>query len=192
MSSQLERWSGSFGDEYTDRNVVDPGSRVGGFHRMLAGVYPASVLEVGTNRGHNLTALKRVFPDAFAHGVEPNEHARELARRAGHIVLKGSVYELPPWRYDLVFTCGVLEHVPPERLAEALTWLYGSAERWLLAVEYASDTDTEIEYRGQAGLLWKRDYGWHAHLLFPDMRLVRSGELDETFDRARFWLWRKP
>ena len=59
---------------------------------------------------------------------------------------------------------------------------------YILAIEYYAKEETEIEYRGQQGLLWKRPYG----NLYQDMglTLVTSG-LADGFDNCKFWLLQK-
>jgi hypothetical protein len=90
-------------------------------------------------------------------------------------------------------TSGVLIHVPPERLDEALTNIHAVAARHILAIEYHADVDTTVEYRGHQDMLWKRDYGVHYLRLFPNLKLVDSGDLTESdgFADARYWLLRK-
>jgi pseudaminic acid biosynthesis-associated methylase len=191
VSSQLERWQGEFGREYTDRNQVDWRTRVDTFRRII----PADtqdVLEVGTNRGHDLLALKAAGFDAF--GTEPAEHPRKRAWETGLPVCSCSIYDLPemhPFPFDLVMTSGVLIHIPPERLDEALTNIYGVAARHILAIEYFAKEDTAVEYRGHTDMLWKRDYGKHYQRLFPELKLIVTGSDLPGFNGATYWLLAK-
>jgi len=73
-----------------------------------------------------------------------------------------AAHDLPPWwsaSFDLVFTAGVLIHVPPAEIDEVLRGMARVSRRWLLSVEYEADVETMINYRGQDDLLWKRPYG---------------------------------
>lgn len=188
MSSQLDRWAGDFGTEYTDRNQPDWGVRLEGFKQVL----PADsqfVLEVGCNRGHNMLAMREL--GKFVYGYEPNNYARGLAHDAGLVVAGRSVYDLPGTPMcDLVLTSGVLIHVPPERLDEALTNLHGVTSKYILAIEYAG-ADEAVEYRGHTDMLWKRDYGAHYQRLFPELELIHTAENVVGFDGATWWLLQK-
>ncbi len=193
MSSQLDRWTGEFGDAYTARNPVDWQTRA----QSLDGLIPTdvgSVLEVGCNRGHNLVALESLDRDLRVFGAEPNDRARKIARKQGLLVHNRSVYNLPmEWQgrqFDLVMTSGVLIHIPPDRLDEALTGLYAASGKYLLAIEY-DGADEMISYRGLEDMLWKRNIGAHYTRLFPDLQLVDVGVAPAGFEEATFWLLKK-
>jgi pseudaminic acid biosynthesis-associated methylase len=194
MNTQLDRWCGQFGIDYTERNIIDPGTRANAFGRLLPPDV-RSVLEVGANAGHNLLAIQQVRPDISAFGAEPAEYAREVARAKKLVIYARSIYDLPSYRrqFDLAFTCGVLIHIPPDRLDEALTALHCIARRYLLAIEYRADTDTAIDYRDHADMLWKRDYGAHYQRLFPKLTLIGEGELTaaDGFAGDYYWLLKK-
>lgn len=192
MSAQLNEWRGDFGRAYTQRNQVDWRTRVDTLNRLLPRDIDG-VLEVGTNRGHNLRAIRHAR-DCYVAGVEPNQEARRIARSAGLIVQNGTCYAIPESdaSFDLVLVSGVLIHVPPDRLDRALQELHRVSARYVLAVEYFSEQDTETPYRGMSGMMWKRDYGAHFVRVHPELRLVDFGDLGTDFDCARFWLMEKP
>lgn len=183
--SQLQEWKGSFGRDYTDRNVVDWTDRYHGFRELLDGLVVGSVLEIGCNRGHNLDALHELGVNAY--GVEPGDYARGIAQSRGLDVIAGDIYNIPAAGHsvDLVFTSGVLIHVPPERLTEAIDELARTSRRYLLAIEYHSDTDEEITYQGMDGMLWRRNYtallgGLHG------FTTVKAGDGPAGFDGASY------
>lgn len=184
MSAQLSEWRGRFGRAYTKRNIVDWRTRVPGFYEMAGHLGLSSILEVGCNRGHNLRALQAVYPHATLRGVEPQRYARHLAQASGLDVVKGDIYEIPGVA-DLVFTCGVLTHVPPGSLQRALHELAVASNRWVLAIEYHGDGE-QLTYRGKTEMLWRRDYE------IPGWNIARTGDLDETFDNSRYWLFERP
>lgn len=196
MSTQLQEWKGQFGREYTDRNVVDWASRAEGFDAIFESAPGpiGTVLEVGCNRGHNLEAIVEDRYPAVV-GVEPNPYARRIALDRGLIVLPGDAYALPfdDASFDLVFTSGVLIHVPPDRLEDAMAEIVRVSRRYVLAIEYYAETDTEVRYRDRDGLMWNRDYGAHYLSLQGGSghSIVRSGDLGPEFDGARFWLLEK-
>src|SRR5664280_956138 len=177
---QLEIWQGEFGKAYTDRNVVDWHSRLPAFKKMLAGLELKRVLEVGCNRGHNLQTLLELLGDgAEIFGVEPNTYALTLARSASDRFspVPGNVFDLPfkDRYFDLVFTAGVLIHIPPDRLADAMREIARVTRRYVLAAEYYAEQDTVIESRGHNDLLWKRNFLTHYQTNVPDLKLVHSG-----------------
>jgi pseudaminic acid biosynthesis-associated methylase len=198
MGKQLDAWQGQFGKEYTERNAIDWRVRLPAFRTMIEGLGVRRVLEVGCNRGHNLVALRQVLGDrAELAGVEPNPHALELAQATGVADFRaGTIYELPfaDGSFDLVFTAGVLIHIPPESLPAALAEMHRCSRRYLLAVEYAAEEETVVPYRGHGDLLWKRDFLREYQAHFPWLGLVRQGYWgkDDGFDRTTWWLLEKP
>src|SRR5260221_13517341 len=94
-------------------------------------------------------------------GVDVNAGALAEAKVAGFDVAEASSLEPEMWKdhSDLVFTCGVLIHIPPETLHETMQQIAVASRRFVLAVEYEADEEEEIEYRGHAGRLWKRPFG---------------------------------
>jgi pseudaminic acid biosynthesis-associated methylase len=197
MGPQLDVWQGDFGKAYTDRNVIDWQKRLPAFRQMLDGLALGRVLEVGCNRGHNLVALRHLLGARVdLVGVEPNPYALDLARATGAAtVLRASALDMPfeDGAYDLVFTAGVLIHIPPADLASSLQAILRRSRRYVLAIEYAATEDTVIPYRGHSELLWKRDFLKHYQTLCPDLTLVRHGywDADQGFDRATWWLLEK-
>jgi pseudaminic acid biosynthesis-associated methylase len=194
----LEAWRGEFGREYTDRNIGDVDVRRSAFANLLEGLQIESVLEVGCNRGHNLVALTELLGEQVnVVGIEPNEYALRVARRSDDRigVLRGDAVALPfaTDAFDLVFTSGVLIHIPPTDLSRAMAEIHRVSRRFILCIEYFAEKDTELVYRGQTGLLWKRDFGGRYEELFPSLTLERTGFLDREagFDSCNWWLFRK-
>jgi len=196
---QLEAWQGEFGEAYTDRNVEDWRTRLPGLTPIVEGVPVHSVLEVGCNRGHNLVAFSELLGlEAEIVGIEPNRHAREIARTSSNriAVLEGSAFELPfkDGYFDLVFTSGVLIHISLADLPKALAEIHRVSRRYILAMEYFAEEETVIPYRGREDLLWKRNFLKHYQTQFPGLKVVREGflGLEEGWDRQTWWLLEKP
>lgn len=90
-------------------------------HRLtewLAGVLQPlgrSFLEAGCGAGRNLAALS-----GDRYGIEINAHAARRARATGATVYEGDLLDelrrLPDALTDVAFTCGVLTHVPHDRV----------------------------------------------------------------------------
>ena len=174
---QLALWRSEFGRDYTDRNDHEKPERVDAWRRLLDGIAPRRVLEVGCNVGWNLEYLKRLGVTEL-YGIEPQLYAVERARWRGPQfgVLQGTAFDLPfkdGW-FDLAFTSGVLIHISPETIGGALDELHRVARRWIVAIEYDHPVEVEVPYRGNHGALWKRDHGavWRAR--FPQLRELRT------------------
>jgi pseudaminic acid biosynthesis-associated methylase len=193
---QLALWRSDFGHEYTDRNDRDKPERVDAWRRLLGGIVPVRVLEVGCNVGWNLVYLERLGISEL-YGIEPQPAAVERARqrRPRFNVLHGTAFDLPfrDGLCDLVFTSGVLIHIAPESLGAALDEIYRVSRRWIAAIEYDDPDEQEVRYRGHAGALWKRDHGaaWQAR--HPGLRLVRRLELGpaDGYDNCTAHLFEK-
>lgn len=201
----LEAWRGAFGDAYAERNQPSAdslASRARFFGRVLA-VAPldpaARILEVGTNIGMNLSALGGLGPFRL-HGVDVNLGALRalrgepaLAARARVVLARAERLPFRDASMDLVLTCGVLIHVPPDRLAEACGEIVRVSRRWVLCAEYFSPRPEEVEYRGARGLLFKRDFGAFYLEHWPGLRLVDYGFLWRRveFDDLTWWLFEK-
>ena len=183
-TQQLALWQSEFGRAYTDRNDRDNPARVDSLARILAGIAPQRTLEVGCNVGWNLTYLRRLGFTGL-HGIEPQPYAVARARaRIGEDpeigIETGTAFALPftDASFDLAFTSGVLIHISPRELGRALDEIYRVSRRWIVGIEYdKADGEVEIEYRGHAGALWKRDHGSAWRLRHPDLVHVRTIEL---------------
>ena len=191
---QEEFWAGEFGTTYTQRNRGDWSARVPFWRSIVDATRPRSILEVGCNRGNNLKALRDVDPSITLYGCDINLDAIEEAHDADLHVVEASVFELgrewPVGGFDLVFTVGVLIHIAPDDLHQAMANIIGASARYVLAVEYPAEQETEIEYRGHSERLWKRPFGdlYRAQ----GLKLVSKGEAPaEAFDRCAWWLLEK-
>ncbi len=204
-NAPIDAWKGEFGDDYAARNrateeTVDNAARA--FAEILSHVQdrlPASILEVGANIGINLRALSGLT-DAVLYAVEPNAHARgQLV--ADKVMPPERLFDavatklpLDDGAVDLVFTSGVLIHVPPADLEAAYGEIHRVAARYILCIEYFSPTPIEMPYRGHEGLLFKRDFGGMWLDLFPALDPVANGffwRRTTGLDDINWWLFRK-
>ena len=102
--------------------------------------------------------------------------------------------DLPDASLDLVFTSGVLIHVAPDVLPAAYREMHRISARYLLTIEYFSAEPEEKPYRGQQGLLFKRDFGALWLEMFPDLQIVDYGFFWRPatgLDNLTWWLLRK-
>ena len=180
-TEQEEFWETDFGDDYTDRNrgagwVAANAALFGKIFARTTGV--GSVLELGSNIGLNLTAIRRLLPEAGLSAVEINQKAAdELAKNLPEVDLRrASILDFRPNRtWDLTFTKGVLIHINPDRLPDVYDTLYQSSSRYVLVCEYYNPKPAEIPYRGHEGRLFKRDFAGELLDRFSDLSLVDYG-----------------
>lgn len=185
---QEAAWRGEFGDQYTDRNMGKvPANRhffravcqAPGINttRHYAGIRFESAIELGCGWGDNLLALRQLFPTIDVAGVEINHRTAAGAReRLQCPIYTHSVLDFTaPRTWDLAFTKGVLIHIPPAELERAYEVLVRSAGRWVLVAEYYNPTPVEVPYRGQAGMLWKRDFAGELLKRYQELSLFSYG-----------------
>jgi pseudaminic acid biosynthesis-associated methylase len=197
-TNRLEKlWSGEFGDAYTHRNRQAADKRGPFWELLIREINPHKVLEVGCNIGANLYWFSKYLSLQDIYGVDINLQAvSEIQQKhPGISAIWSPARELPfrdNW-FDLVFTMGVLIHQPESILPLVMAEIVRCSRRFLLCGEYFAEEITEVPYRGQAGALFKRNYGRLYQELFPSLLLCRQGFLsrDEGWDDVTYWLFEK-
>lgn len=202
-SLQLDAWRGEFGDEYRNRNVADEAmisARMAMWRRILqplTGRPLQSILEVGANIGFNLRALAKLT-DCDLLALEPNAGARSRLVDDGIVaadnVFDGAASQIPldDCSVDMAFTSGVLIHIAPDDLGKSCDEIYRVSNRYIACVEYFADSPQEIQYRGNEGLLFKRDFGEFWMDRHPDLHLVDYGffwRRATGLDNLTWWLF---
>lgn len=195
----LDWWKGEGGDAYTARNRVDWMKRIPFWDVIMEDLKPRAVLEIGSNAGWNLLAIRQAAPHVRLEAVEPNARARAEAIEAHGFEVVASLDDLsnhfvagePILEFDLVFTAGVLIHVPPEELRTMMENIVAASKRYVIAIEYDAPEETEIEYRGESGLLWKRPYGKLYEAM--GLKIIGAAHLppESGFDNCGYWLLEK-
>jgi len=188
MTEQIKKWAGQFGQDYTDRNETslegmeiqsrkDIGvTRADLNEHFLRGIdQSARILEVGCNIGNQLLCLQKMgFNNLW--GVDVQDYALKLARgrSEGIRFTLASALDLPFGNdyFDLVFTSGVLIHIGPLEIAQAMAEIHRCSRRYIWGSEHYADEDTEIFYRGHWDLLWNRDFAQLYLDQFSDLSLV--------------------
>ena len=187
-------WGGEFGDQYVDRNSDSYAHRAPFWSEIVELTGCVDVLEVGCNVGGNLGWLADLIPPHHIHGVDINRKAlAELSRRLPGVNRAWAPARELPYRdrwFDLVFTMGVLIHQPTTTLPLVMSEMVRTSRRWVLCGEYQAETTEEVEYRGHAGALFRRDYGSLFLEHFPELRVQASGFLSraEGWDDVTWWL----
>jgi len=174
-------WAGTFGDEYIQRNQSQEylAANLNFFSRALnqAGK-PSSILEFGANIGMNLRAIKPLFPNIEASGIELNETAAsQLSEFLGaENVFNGSIFEYPVTKtFDVCLIKGVLIHIHPDMLPLVYEKLYNASHKYILVCEYYNPSPVSIPYRGHSDRLFKRDFAGEMLDTYSDLRLVDYG-----------------
>lgn len=203
--NQIDQWRGAFGDAYVDRNQADERrlrASVAMWAKIIdrmSGDPPRSILEVGANIGANLRSLARVT-DAELYALEPNARARSQLEAGGVLptsrILDGMGQSIPlaDESVDLAFTCGVLIHIPPSDLLSVCREMYRCAKKYIVCVEYFSVEPEEQTYRGEEGLLFKRDFGGFWLDNFPGLTTVDVGfnwKRTTGLDNSTWWILKK-
>ena len=178
LSEQERFWQVDFGNQYFDRNVVQPlvAANLALFVKALtrAGRID-SLVELGTNAGNNLQALRQLLPRCELLGVEINASAFAQALDIAQM-WHGSLFDFPRERsFDLTLSKGVLIHLAPELLAAAYDQLYALSQRYILIAEYYNPVPVEVSYRGNSGKLFKRDFAGEMLDRYADLQLLDYG-----------------
>ena len=205
MNKQEEMWAGKFGDEYTRRMIngtEDYAIRQGFWKSFFSRhIDIENILEVGCGYGFNLHNIPLVlgFGQRRLVGIDVNDNSLEDCYRQGRIdTLYGQATDIPfkDNFFDLVFTCGLLIHIPPDDLLPVMSEMVRCSHKYVMFMEYWAEKEEEIEYRGEMGLLWKRPYK-DIFLSFysrhSQYECIDEGFLtkDDGFDDVTWWLFER-
>lgn len=201
LTEQEQFWKGEFGSDYVARHKeLNWRARVPFWRSIVEMTGARSILEVGCNSGANMLAIRRALVEADADvvslwGCDINNAAIEEAGDAGLSVVEASLFNLkaewPEDRFDLVASVGVLIHVGPEDLSSAMDSIISVSNRYVLAVEYADETEVMVPYRDHTERLWRRPFG--KMYVERGLKLVAEGEAPaEAFDACAWWLLERP
>ena len=174
-------WEGEFGNEYITRNKGARwvASNAAFFSKTLARTQKVeTVLELGSNIGLNLLALRHLLPEARLSAVEINTRAAaELRMNLPDVEIHvTSILEfMPRSTWDVVFTKGVLIHINPDKLPLVYELMYTASSKYLLLSEYYNPTPCEVTYRGHEGRLFKRDFAGEMLERYPTLSLLDYG-----------------
>jgi pseudaminic acid biosynthesis-associated methylase len=188
-TEQEEFWAGEFGKEYTDRNSRDPkvwdqfyldnwGVTKSEINAKLLKDLPKDIkiLEVGSNTGMQLKCFQDMgFTNIY--GVELQSYAVEKSKEytKGINIIQGSGFDLPfkDNYFDLVCTNGVLIHIHPNDHSKIMSEMVRCSKKYVMGFEYYSPETLDVNYRGNAGFLWKADFAKIFTDSFPNLTEVR-------------------
>jgi pseudaminic acid biosynthesis-associated methylase len=180
ITEQENFWQGEFGSEYVERSCRGDYERIALWSRILSRTSKIdAVLELGANRGLNLIAINQLMPKVQLSAVEINKKAaNELRSVFPNIDLHiSSIFDYKPSdsSCDMVITSGVLIHINPAQLPHVYELMYNATSRYILIAEYYNPTPIEVDYRGNKGFLFKRDYAGEMLDMYSDLSLVDYG-----------------
>lgn len=193
MQTDSERaWHGRFGKSYTKRNLLTLRQTDALYERrygislsemnmrFLAELDKGMrILEVGANVGVKLASLRRMGFRQLV-GIELQRDAVEMSKKLswtkGLDIIAGRAGDIPfkDGYFDLVFTSGLLIHIPPSELRYVVAEMHRVTNEYIWFLEYFSPEITEVKYRGRSGLLWKADYRRIFLDCYADLETVRS------------------
>jgi ubiquinone/menaquinone biosynthesis C-methylase UbiE len=162
--------------------------------------FPETILEVGGGAGDNLRAIDMIYEQSRAPlkllACDPNEAARKSMADVA-TVMNGDLSALPyaSGSVDLVFTSGVLIHVPPNDLDQALSEIHRVSKRWVLSIEYYNNVPEAVPYRDMPGMMWRRDWGEAWMEKFPNLKLIGYGfvwKRHTGLDNLHWFLFERP
>ena len=181
-TEQEDFWAGKFGDDYIQRNNASKivGAKTALFSKILANTKNVSrVLEIGSNIGLNLMAIKNLIPSCTCSAIEINAAAVQQLKTIPDVkVFEGSAFQFTPEQlgtYHFTFTCGVLIHINPEKLSQVYEMLYTCSTRYIMVNEYYNPSPVEVTYRGHSKKLFKRDFAGDLLAKYTDLELVNYG-----------------
>jgi pseudaminic acid biosynthesis-associated methylase len=154
-------WSGDFGIRYTIRNKIIPEKLVPFYKKALKDLDVEKILEVGCNRGHNLKAIS-YCGQYDLYGIDINPYSILIAREMKEInFANGNIFDIlyKDNYFDLVMTVGVLIHIDPHDLKNAIKELLRVSNKYYLMMEYNYEFEEfeKIEYRDSVGL-WRGNF----------------------------------
>ena len=159
IQTQEEYWKANAA--YHARSPGDPDANYHFFQRALKRAqltYNPTILELGSGIGSNLVALNRCFGAPKMTAVEVNKDALDQVPLGIRKINYSILCWTPDDKWDLVFTKGVLIHIPLESLLRAYRTMVDASNRYILIAEYFCPTSRMIPYRGEDDRLWARDF----------------------------------
>lgn len=197
LTEQEKVWRSEFGEEYNHRNTYSNEeldrvfentmgiSRTKMNERFIGHLdRDIKILEVGCNIGMMLVNLQEMGFKNLS-GIEIQPKAVEAARqRTNNIdIIEGSAYRLPfdDNEFDLIFTCHVLIHIPPENFESAFNEMVRCSRKFIYCDEYFAEEVTEIiNYHGHNNIVWKRNFVKTISTDYPGLELLKEEKLKYT------------
>jgi len=195
-TNQIKTWQ-RIGAEYTKGNPYDPAGREKArsyFFKYATDLDRSlKILEVGCNNGTNLGVLKNMGFKNLS-GVDVLSDAIESAKKnvPDATFQVGSILELPfeDNSFDLVFTCGVLIHVHPNEVTQAINEIHRCSKKYIWGFEYYNEVCEEAAFRARDAC-WSADFASLYAQNHDDLNLLHDDVIamnHRTYDIGVFFL----
>ena len=122
-------------------------------HEITEKLQINSVLEIGCGFGDNLEKfnLEKIV------GIDLSDYAIDKARKK-HPKIEfhvGNVLQIPlKEKFDLVFSCAVIEHIKPNLLKSAFKEMYRISNKYILNIEAYDKTEHKINWHRGENEFW--------------------------------------
>ena len=193
MATKEEKfWSSGFGSEYLERNKFSNKgldrlfldkfgiSRSKLNKEFLAKLKIKNILEVGCNIGNQLLMLQsQGFKNLYGIDIFPEAVQIAKSHTKNINIIQGSAFDIPfkDNYFDLIFTAGVLIHISPKEVKNAMTEIYRTSKKYIWGYEYHNPKYVSVDYRRNKAKLWKGDFCQMYLNLFPDLKIVKRKKL---------------
>jgi SAM-dependent methyltransferase len=180
-------------NKYTDDNKESKQQELTKFiYHITTALGAKKICEVGCNIGNNLFGFPKDFQ---VYGIDRNEYALEKAKvnHPSFKFEKMTINEInfPDSFFDLVFTRGVLIHIPSNELDECLKQILRVSKKWIFHLEYFGNDGEMIKWSRGDNLLWYRNMKkrWSKY----NVEVISETDISENLDfgKMRFTLLRK-
>ena len=175
LAAQELFWKGKFGVDYIKRNFDAQRIKFVGRDLLKNNINVNSVLDLGSNVGHNLDACKLAFPKANLTGVEINKTAFKILNKKYNAVNKSILDLKLKKKFDLVIITGVLSHQNQSDVKKLLKKVYSLSKKYIYLADYFNPKPVQVNYRGHQDRLTKDDFAKKLWSLFPRLRLMDYG-----------------
>ena len=188
VTKQQNFWQSDFGKNYSSRNTWDPATmdeiyketygvtRTEMNNEFIKNLPIQNILEVGCNVGDQLRFLQSGgFENLF--GIEIQADAVEKSKQltTNINIIRASAFDIPfkDSYFDLVFTSGVLIHISPKDIKDAMAEIYRVSKEYIWGFEYFSEQYEEIEYHRQKDYLWRANFPQIFINMYPNLKLIK-------------------
>lgn len=146
-------------DDYTDENLAKQQKELSKFiYYSTLSLGAQKICEAGCNVGNNLLAFPKDFDivgfdlneksllkakDKFPHFIFERQHIKKTSFSESY--------------FDLVFTRGVLIHIPKNEIEDVLKELLRISKKWIMNLEYFGTDGQVIKWKRGDNLLWYRN-----------------------------------
>ncbi|KKK76627.1 hypothetical protein LCGC14_2861720, partial [marine sediment metagenome] len=195
------------GDDYVKRNFDKLYLRAKFWGEIKRKYKPKKILEIGCGDGRNLQFLMTEYfgkglngsVDSIGpYGIDVNKRSIKLAQdiRLGVAfnVIYGSATDIPfkDNFFDLVFTAGLLIHIPPKDIKKAMEEIIRVSNKYVLAIEYYANEERERPFLGKLGITWERPYK-NMYVIDEGLKLLEEGFLtrEDGFNDLHYQVFEK-